>query len=83
MADMRALEALAARQGLAILEDACQARGAERDGLRAGANGLAGAFSFYPAKNLGAMGDAGALVTSDETLAANVRALCEHGQTRK
>ena len=83
MADMRALVEIAERHGLAIVEDACQAHGAERDGLRAGATGLLGAFSFYPAKNLGAMGDAGALVTDDELLAVEVRALREHGQKRK
>ena len=83
MADMRALRSLAERTGLAIVEDACQAHGAERDGLRAGAAGLAGAFSFYPAKNLGAMGDAGALTTDDASLAESVRALREHGQRRK
>jgi dTDP-4-amino-4,6-dideoxygalactose transaminase len=83
MADMRALRAIAERAGVAIIEDACQAHGAERDGLRAGASGFAAAFSFYPAKNLGAMGDAGALVTTDPELAAIARALREHGQTRK
>jgi dTDP-4-amino-4,6-dideoxygalactose transaminase len=83
MADMRSLRSLADEAGLAIVEDACQAHGAERDGLRAGAAGLAGAFSFYPAKNLGAMGDAGALTTDDADLAARVRALREHGQSRK
>ena len=83
MADMQSLRSLADKAGLAIVEDACQAHGAERDGLRAGAGGLAGAFSFYPAKNLGAMGDAGALTTDDESLAAAVRALREHGQRRK
>ena len=83
MADMQSLRSLADKAGLAIVEDACQAHGAERDGLRAGAAGLAGAFSFYPAKNLGAMGDAGALTTDDESLAAAVRALREHGQRRK
>jgi dTDP-3-amino-3,4,6-trideoxy-alpha-D-glucose transaminase len=83
MADMRALAAVAQRHALTILEDACQAHGAQRDGLRAGANGLAGAFSFYPAKNLGAMGDGGALVTDDAELASQVRALREHGQRAK
>jgi dTDP-4-amino-4,6-dideoxygalactose transaminase len=81
MADMRALAALAADHGLAIVEDACQAHGAERDGLRAGAAGAAAAFSFYPSKNLGAMGDAGALVLDDDDAAARARALREHGQT--
>jgi dTDP-4-amino-4,6-dideoxygalactose transaminase len=83
LADMRALGALAERHGLRILEDACQAHGAQRDGVRAGTSGLAAAFSFYPGKNLGAMGDAGALVTDDPELAVRVRALREHGQRRK
>jgi len=83
LADLERLSALAERHGLAVVEDACQAHGARRDGRGAGATGLAGAFSFYPAKNLGAMGDAGALVTSDAELAARVRMLREHGQTRK
>ena len=83
MADMRALQALAERHGLTIVEDACQAHGAERDGLRAGAAGEAAAFSFYPGKNLGAIGDAGAAVTNQEELARRLRALREHGQRRK
>jgi dTDP-3-amino-3,4,6-trideoxy-alpha-D-glucose transaminase len=83
MADLSALSRLAKRFGLEIIEDACQAHGAERDGLRAGTVGVAGAFSFYPAKNLGAFGDAGAVVTSDPEVARRVRALREHGQTAK
>jgi dTDP-4-amino-4,6-dideoxygalactose transaminase len=83
LADLRALSALAERRDLQLVEDAAQAHGAERDGLRSGAVGMSAAFSFYPAKNLGAMGDAGALVTSDAEVAAAVRKLREHGQARK
>jgi dTDP-4-amino-4,6-dideoxygalactose transaminase len=83
LADMRRLVPLCERHGLRIVEDACQAHGAERDGIRAGTSGLAAAFSFYPGKNLGAFGDAGALVTGDAELAGVVRALREHGQRAK
>jgi dTDP-4-amino-4,6-dideoxygalactose transaminase len=83
MADMRALRELAVRHDLSLFEDACQAHGAERDGLRSGACSHAAAFSFYPGKNLGAAGDAGALATSDGTIASVSRALREHGQTAK
>jgi dTDP-4-amino-4,6-dideoxygalactose transaminase len=83
MADLRALSALANRHGLEVVEDACQAHGARRDGVAAGTAGLAGAFSFYPGKNLGAFGDAGALVTRDVELARRSVALREHGQSRK
>lgn len=83
LADMRELAAIAKRHGLAIVEDAAQAHGATRDGIRAGTAGAAAAFSFYPGKNLGAMGDAGALTSSDPDLVAAVRALREHGQSAK
>jgi dTDP-3-amino-3,4,6-trideoxy-alpha-D-glucose transaminase len=83
LADMPRLLALARPRGLTVLEDACQAHGASRGGIGAGTAGTAAAFSFYPGKNLGAMGDAGALVTDDDTLAEAVLALREHGQRRK
>lgn len=83
MADMRALRTIAEKHALAVIEDACQAHGAERDGLRAGSAGGAAAFSFYPGKNLGAAGDAGAFVSSDGDAASRLRALREHGQTAK
>lgn len=83
MADMRRLQALARRFGIALVEDASQAHGATRDGLLAGGAGDSAGFSFYPTKNLGAIGDAGALVTDDDNVAARVRALREHGQTSK
>jgi len=82
LADMTALEELARRHDIAIIEDAAQAHGARRDGRGPGA-GLAAAYSFYPGKNLGAMGDAGALVTDSADLARTVRALREHGQVAK
>jgi len=83
MADMHGLGAAARRDGVLMVEDACQAHGAERSGLRAGAAGDAAAFSFYPGKNLGAAGDAGALVTNDDDVDELVRALREHGQSAK
>ncbi|HLE99499.1 MAG TPA: DegT/DnrJ/EryC1/StrS family aminotransferase [Gaiellaceae bacterium] len=83
MADMRRLASLADAHGLQIVEDACQAHGARRDGWLAGSIGQAAAFSFYPSKNLGAMGDAGAIVTDDEELAARARSLRAHGERRK
>ena len=83
LADMRALTRIAEQHEVKIVEDACQAHGASRDGLTAGREGVAAAFSFYPSKNLGAMGDAGALVTDDERLRSRARALRAHGETRK
>jgi dTDP-4-amino-4,6-dideoxygalactose transaminase len=83
MADINGLAKIAKRNGARIVEDACQAHGATRDGVSAGGVGQAAAFSFYPSKNLGAMGDAGALVTDDEELSSRARALRVHGETRK
>jgi dTDP-4-amino-4,6-dideoxygalactose transaminase len=83
MADMRRMHAVADGRGVHLIEDACQAHGAVRDGLRAGAAGDAAAFSFYPSKNLGAMGDAGALTTEDVEVADTVRLLRSHGQLTK
>jgi dTDP-4-amino-4,6-dideoxygalactose transaminase len=83
MADMDPIMEIAGRHGLFVLEDACQAHGAEYRGRCAGSIGHAGAFSFYPGKNLGALGEAGAVTTSDRDLADRIKCLREHGQSRK
>ncbi|SNR77359.1 DegT/DnrJ/EryC1/StrS family aminotransferase [Blastococcus mobilis] len=80
MADVDRLVPLAQRHGLAIVEDAAQAHGARFGGRRAGSVGVAAGFSFYPGKNLGALGDAGAVVSSDEALVARIRQLANHGR---
>ncbi|HTO87347.1 MAG TPA: DegT/DnrJ/EryC1/StrS family aminotransferase [Thermoanaerobaculia bacterium] len=78
-ADMTAILSIANRRGIPVLEDACQAVGAAHRGRLAGTMGRVAAFSFYPTKNLGAAGDAGAVVTDDDRLAERVRALRVHG----
>jgi dTDP-4-amino-4,6-dideoxygalactose transaminase len=89
VADMDPLLELAERHKLFVIEDACQAHGAtyfsrrENRWRKAGSIGLAGAFSFYPGKNLGACGEAGAVTTSDSTLAEKIRMLRDHGQLQK
>jgi len=82
-ADMDAINEIASRHDLAVLEDACQAHGARYKGVRAGALAHAAAFSFYPGKNLGAYGDGGGIVTNDAALAAQLRSMRNYGQKTK
>ncbi len=82
-APMAEIMEVARRRSIKVIEDAAQAHGAEYNGKRVGGWGDVAAFSFYPAKNLGAYGDAGAVVTNDEELAATVRMLRDHGRTDK
>jgi dTDP-4-amino-4,6-dideoxygalactose transaminase len=88
-ADMDAIGEIAARYGLQVFEDSCQAHGAqyfskkENRWRKAGSMGLAAAFSFYPGKNLGACGEAGAVTTNDAELAKKIRMLRDHGQAQK
>jgi dTDP-4-amino-4,6-dideoxygalactose transaminase len=79
-ADMSALEVIARQRHLALVEDCCQAHLATEKGRPVGTIGIAGAFSFYPTKNLGALGDGGAIVTNDHDLAARLRRLRNGGQ---
>jgi len=89
MADMDGILALAEEYGITVIEDACQAHGAEyfsrrmNRWMKAGSMGRAAAFSFYPGKNLGACGEAGAAVTNDTKAAAKMRMLRDHGQAHK
>ncbi len=83
MADMDPIMEVARRHNLYVVEDACQAHGAEYKGRKAGSIGHAGCFSFYPGKNLGALGEAGATVTNDAALAAEMAVLRDHGQQTK
>ena len=82
-ADMDAILPLARAHNLLVIEDACQAHGAEYKGRRAGSLGDAGCFSFYPGKNLGAYGDAGAVVSNNEILIQRIKTLRDHGSSRK
>ena len=82
-ADMDAIVALGRERGIPVIEDAAQAQGARYHGRRAGSLGDAAGFSFYPGKNLGAMGDAGAVTTDDDALAERVRMLRNYGSKVK
>jgi dTDP-4-amino-4,6-dideoxygalactose transaminase len=83
MADMDPIMEIAKRRGLFVIEDACQAHGAEYKGRKAGSIGHVGCFSFYPGKNLGALGEAGAAVTQDAECAREIAILRDHGQQTK
>lgn len=83
IADMDAILQVAARYGLTVIEDACQAHGAQYDTRRAGSMGLSGCFSFYPGKNLGACGEGGMIVTSNDEQAHTMRMLRDWGQDRR
>jgi len=88
-ADMDAIEEIAERYELIVIEDACQAHGAlyfskkEERWRKAGSMGLAAAFSFYPGKNLGACGEGGAVTTNNEQIAQKIRMIRDHGQAKK
>jgi len=82
-ADMDPILEIAHQENLVVIEDACQAHGARYKGRRTGSMGDAAAFSFYPAKNLGAFGDAGMVVTQDEEIAEKIRILRHVGQRHK
>ena len=89
MADMDAILSLAEKYGLTVIEDACQAHGAEyfskrnNRWMKAGSMGRAAAFSFYPGKNLGACGEGGAVTTNDPEIASKIKMLRDHGQVKK
>ncbi len=83
IAPMREILEIADAHGLAVVEDACQAHGARSEGQRAGSFGAIGCFSFYPSKNLGAAGEGGIAVTNSAELAAKMRQLADHGQSRR
>jgi dTDP-4-amino-4,6-dideoxygalactose transaminase len=82
-ADMDPIVDIASKHGIHVIEDACQAHGAEYKGRRVGTLGTAACFSFYPGKNLGAYGEAGGVVTNSRKLSDRVRMLRDHGQSSK
>lgn len=83
MADMDPILAVAKQHNIPVIEDACQAHGAEYKGRMAGSMGEVGCFSFYPGKNLGALGEAGGITTSDQQLLRIMQILRDHGQAKK
>jgi len=83
MAPMDKIMKIAREFDIKVIEDAAQAHGAQIDGQQPGSFGVAAAFSFYPGKNLGALGDAGAIVTNDKKLALRMKMLSNHGRTKK
>lgn len=83
VANMAPILEIARRRGIPVVEDACQAHGAKGGGRVAGSIGQTGCFSFYPGKNLGAFGEAGAIVTSDADLKARIMTLRDHGQAKR
>ncbi len=82
-ADMDPILEMAKKRGIPVIEDACQAHGAEYKGKKAGSLGIAGCFSFYPGKNLGAFGEAGAVTTHNHELKEKIQVLRDHGQAKK
>jgi dTDP-4-amino-4,6-dideoxygalactose transaminase len=82
-ADMDSILEIANKHGIPVVEDACQAHGALYKGRKAGTLGVAGCFSYYPGKNLGALGEAGGVTTNDKELAASIQVFRDHGQHRK
>ena len=83
VADMDPIHEIANRHGIPVIEDACQAHGAEYKGRKAGSFGIAGCFSFYPGKNLGACGEGGAVTTNDAELASRIRLWRDHGSCKR
>lgn len=83
LAGIEGIESICRPRGIPVIEDCAQAHGAARDGRKAGSFGAVGCFSFYPTKNLGALGDGGAIITSDPAIAGRVRELRQYGWDKK
>jgi dTDP-4-amino-4,6-dideoxygalactose transaminase len=83
MCDILTIKNICDRHGIALIEDCAQSHFSEYKGARAGLTGIAGSFSFYPGKNLGAYGDAGCIITNDELLAQKCRMFANHGALKK